>query len=144
MREPSSKTSSSRLRITETARRRASTSSSSSSACFSSVFSRSVEATRWQSALGLSTLAAAISSSSGRYGTSAMIRAKSPWTFRVSASTWVLSAVTSGTASNSPTRYGSAWTHSFARILCSPCTNTRSVPSGTRISLWMIAAVPTS
>ena len=48
---------------------------------------RIVEATRWQSALGSSTFAAASCSSSGRYGTSAMTRAKRFWTLRVSAST---------------------------------------------------------
>ena len=48
---------------------------------------RTVDATRWQSALGSSTLAAASCSSSGRYGTSAITRAKRLWTLRVSAST---------------------------------------------------------
>ena len=65
---PSSRTSSSRFRIAETSRRRSSTFTSSSSRCFSSVRMRTVEATRWQSALGSSTLAAASCSSSGRYG----------------------------------------------------------------------------
>ena len=65
---PSSRTSSSRFRITETSRRRSSTFTSSSSCCFSSVLRRSVDATRWQSALGSSTFAAASWSSSGRYG----------------------------------------------------------------------------
>jgi ATP-dependent Lon protease len=64
--EPSSKTSSSRFRIAEMSRSRASMSVSSSSRCFSSVFSRSVEATRLQSALGSSTFAAATDNSSGR------------------------------------------------------------------------------
>ena len=48
-------------------------------------------------------LAAAIWSSSGRYGTSPMIRANSPWTLRVSASTSRLSWRTSGASANSPT-----------------------------------------
>ena len=63
---PSSTTSSSRLRMRSTSRSRSETSLCSSSACFSSVFSRSVEATRCESALGSSTLAAASSSSDGQ------------------------------------------------------------------------------
>ena len=74
-------------RMRETSRSRSSTFASSSSSCFSSVFRRSVDATRWQSALGSSTFAAASWSSSGRYGTSPMMRANRLCTLRVSAST---------------------------------------------------------
>ena len=106
--EPSSNTSSSRLRIAETVRSRCSTSTSSRICWRSSVLIvRSVEATRWQSALGSSTFAAASCSSSGRYGARPMIRANRPWTFRVSASTSGVSSRTSGSALNSPSRYGS-------------------------------------
>ena len=66
--EPSSMTSSSRFRITESSRSRSST-PRLEQPCFSSIFSRMVEATRYESALGSSTFAAAIWSSSGRYGT---------------------------------------------------------------------------
>ena len=97
--EPSSNTSSSRLRIAETCRSRCSTSTVSRSSCRSSVLIvRSVEATRCASALGSSTFAAASCSSSGRYGARPMMRAKRPWTLRVSASTSGVSISTSGSA----------------------------------------------
>ncbi len=102
--DPSSETSSSRSRISETARRRSSTFVSSSSSCRSSVRRRTVEATRWQSALGSSTFAAANWSSSGRYGVRPMIRANCPCTLRVRASTWGDSGTMSASSSNSPTR----------------------------------------
>ena len=65
---PSSKTSSSRERMTVSRRRRSSTSAASRSSCFSSVLRRIVDAMRLARALGDSALAAANSSSSGRYG----------------------------------------------------------------------------
>ena len=106
--EPSSNTSSSRLRIAETLRSRSSTLTVSRISCRSSVLIvRSVEATRCASALGSSTFAAASCSSSGRYGASPMMRANRPWTLRVSASTSGVSSSTSGSALNSPSRYGS-------------------------------------
>ena len=142
--EPSSATSSSRLRITSTARRRFSTSSSSSSCCFSSVFRRSVEATRWQSALGSSTLAAASASSSGRYGMRPISRAKSVCTFCESACVWGVSSYTSGTSMKRPTRYGSSWSLSISRMRRMPWTRMRSDPSGTRSIFWTTAAAPIS
>ena len=99
----------SRERIAEIWRSRCSTSTVSRSSWRSSVgIVRSVEATRCASALGSSMFAAASCSSSGRYGASPMICANSPWTLRVSASTSGVSTFTSGSASNSPTRYGSS------------------------------------
>ena len=105
---PSSRTSSSRFKIAETSRSRSPTFTSSSSRCFSSVRMRTVEATRWQSALGSSTFAAASCSSSGRYGTSAITRANRLWTLRVSASTSRVSSSSSGSGENSAMRYGSS------------------------------------
>ena len=142
--DPNSETSSSRSRIRETLRNRSSTFVSSSKSWRSSVLSRSVEATRWQSALGSSTLAAASWSSSGRYGVSPMIRANWLCTLRVSASTSGESGTTSGSTSNSPIRYGSSVPGSRSRTRCSPWTRMRSVPSGTLISLCTTATVPTS
>src|ERR1041385_4536851 len=142
--EPSSTTSSSRFRIARIARRRASTFSSSRRACLSSVLIRSVEATRCESALVSSTLAAASSSSAGRYGTSEIRRLNSFWTLRVRASSSSLSSTMSGTSRNSPTRYGSSWTRRSSSMRPTPGTRIRSVPSGTRIILWTTAAVPTS
>ena len=66
--EPIEMTSSSRASTSVRRRRRRATLVSSSSACFCSVGSRSEPEMRWLSALGSSTLATAICSSSGRYG----------------------------------------------------------------------------
>ena len=135
--EPSSSTSTSRERIAEMWRRRCSTSACSRSSWRSSVgIVRSVEATRWASALGSSTFVAASCSSAGRYGARPMICAKRPWTLRVSASTSGVSAFSSGSASNSPTRYGSLATARRAGSRCRPPTRIRSVPSGILIILW--------
>ncbi len=142
--EPSSITSSSRFRIVVIWRSRSSTFAVSSSCCFSSVFRRIVEATRCESALGSSTFTAAIWSSSGRYGTAAMIRPKRFWTLRVSASSSFEGSTISGTSLNSPTRYGSSLTRRSSLMRRTPWTRIRSVPSGTRISLCTIAAVPIS
>ena len=144
IRVPSSKTSSSRFRMRETCRSRCSTLTSSSSSCFSSVFSRSVDATRWQSALGSSTFAAASSSSSGRYGTSAMIRANSACTLRVSASTSGVSSSTSGHLDEPAHEVGLDLHRRFEPDPADALHEHRSVPSGTRIILWITAAVPTS
>ena len=89
-------------------------------------------------------LAAAIWSSSGRYGTAAMIEPNMFWTLRVSASSSFDSSTTSGTSTNSPTRYGSSSTRRSSRMRRTPWTRIRSVPSGMRISLWTTAAVPIS
>src|SRR6266511_3724715 len=70
---PSSSTSSSRFRKRSSSLSRASTSASSSRCCFSSVLIRSRDATRFERAPGSSMFAAASWSSSGRYGTSAMV-----------------------------------------------------------------------
>ena len=141
---PSSKTWSSRLRIFETSRSRSSVSASSRISCFSSVFSRSVEATRLQRLLASSTFAAAIESSSGRYGARPMIRPKRPWAFRSSASSSRVSSASSGRGEKRATRYGSPATGSSSRIRRRPWTRIRSVPSGTRIILCTTAAVPIS
>ena len=101
---PSSKTSSSRLRIFETSRSRSSVSASSRISCFSPVSRRRVEATRLQRPLASSTFAAAIWSSSGRYGARPMIRPKRPCAFRSSASSSRLSSVSSGTGQKRATR----------------------------------------
>ena len=61
------------------------TSGSSRSACFSSVGMRSDAAMRWLSAAGSSTLATAICSSSGRYGTCSTIAVNVDCTLRMSA-----------------------------------------------------------
>ena len=144
--EPSSNTSSSRFRIRETSRSRVSTSASSSSRCFSSVFSRSVEATRCVSAPGSSTFAAASCSSSGRYGherddarEQALDVARQRLDLAASRSATSgssLELADRGTAR--PARARSS------RTRCRPWTRMRSVPSGTRIILWTTAAVPTS
>ncbi len=73
-----------------------------------------------------------------------MMRANWLWTLRVSASTSGESGTTSGSASNSPNRYGSSVTGSRSRTRCSPWTRMRSVPSGTLINLCTTATVPTS
>ena len=67
-----------------------------------------------------------------------------PWTFRVSASTSGESRSTSGSSSNSASRYGSSPAGSARRIRSRPWTRIRRVPSGTLIILWMTARVPTS
>ena len=141
--EPSSDISTSRFRISDTARSRSSTLTVSSSSWRSSVLRRSVEAIRWQSALGSSTFAAASCSSSGRYGVIPMMCANCDWTLRVSASTSGDSGSTSGSSSSSAIRYGSSCAGSTMRTRWSPCTRIRSVPSGTLIILWTIATVPT-
>ena len=106
--EPSSNTSSSRFRIAETCpQARLDVDLLEDSWRSSVLIVRRVDATRWQSALGSSTFAAASCSSSGRYGASPMIRAKRPWTLRVNASTSGVSSSTSGSSLNGPTRYGS-------------------------------------
>ena len=73
-----------------------------------------------------------------------MIRAKRPWTFRVSASTSGVPSPASGTVSKRPTRYGSSETRSASRTRSRPWTRIRSVPSGTCSILWTIATVPIS
>ena len=102
--EPSSDISTSRPRISAIRRSRSSTSAVSSSSWRSSVFSRSVEAIRWVSAVGSSTFAAASCSSSGRYGVMPMICANCCCTVRVSASTSGESGTISGRSSRSATR----------------------------------------
>ncbi len=85
-------------------RMRCSTSDSSSSACLSSVLMRIVEAMRKASGPGSSMLAAAISSSSGRYGTRATIFENLLSREARRASISLLSAVTSSILVMSATR----------------------------------------
>src|SRR4051794_35596524 len=73
-----------------------------------------------------------------------MMRAKRPWTLRVSASSSGVSSSRSGRSAKVPVRYGVSVTRSTSSIRCRPWTRIRSVPSGTLIILWITAAVPTS
>ena len=59
--------------------------------------------------MGSSMFATAICSSSGRWGTSSIMRLKMLWRFRVSASTSVVRSAWSGTSSTCATRKGSVW-----------------------------------
>ena len=107
--EPSSNTSSSRLRIAETVRSRCSTFDLLEDLLpllgLDRAQRRCDEMRRARSGRRRSPRRAA--APPGRYGASPMMRAKSPWTLRVSASTSGVSVRTSGSGLNSPRRYGS-------------------------------------
>ncbi len=88
-------------------------------------------------------MAAAISSSSGRYGTSATILLKTLSRLARSASDSLDSVATSSIFSVRATRYGSSLTYSLTRTRCRPCTRMRMVPSGSLIILCARPTVPT-
>ena len=129
----------------DTSRRRCSTSPARAAAASPSVFSRSVEATRWQSALGSSTFAAAIWSSSGQVRDEADDRARRG-SARCASAPRPPSSPRARRAPRRTRRRGTARraTRRSSRTRRMPCTRTRSVPSGTRIILWTTAAVPIS
>ena len=102
--EPMATMSSSCASVSLSRRSRLLTSTSSSSACFSSTLIRSAPAIRCASEDGSSTFATAICSSSGRYGTSSMMRVNVCWTLRISAVSSGPSSTSSGSSETRATR----------------------------------------
>ena len=126
MRLPISTSSSSRARISDSRRSRLVTSRSSSSSCFSSVLMRSAPAIAWASSAGSSMFATAIWSSSGRYGSSSMMREKVDCTLRWSPSSSGEGTSSSGASAMRATRYGSVATKSPSSTRCPHWTRIRT------------------
>ena len=146
MREPSSSTSSSLIRIRFSASIRARTSSVDRISCFTGVpMVARLEAMKSASLPGSVMFAASVCRSSDSSGDSdttcwkllLMLR----WSASISRRSSSRSA--SGATVTAARRYGRAWTMRSSVRRSTPCTISRRLPSGSLNILWMCVAVPT-
>ncbi len=143
--EPSSRTSSSLIRMRLRLSIRARTSSVSSTSCFTVVpIVLRLEAMKSASRPGSAMFIASVCRSSERSGESDTTFWKLLLMFRCSASIsrWSSSLRSSAVVDTLARRYGRSATISSSRMRASPWTMSRRLPSGSRNILWMWVAVP--